>query len=119
MEKLKAGLLYKVFCTGFDIYRIGAVINDKEAVYSGNIHFLDEEYPSREEVLTALQGMVRAYMQPKARYHVLRISSARFLLGRVRRKAEVQYLPCVFPNEVEANEALAALSEKVGYHEKN
>lgn len=49
VETLRDGLIYKVWMTGGDTYRIGAVIDTSQVVHGGNIHFLPMLYDTREE----------------------------------------------------------------------
>ncbi len=112
-EKINPELFYKVFCTGGETYQIGAVINENEVVHGGNLHFVGKPYDTRQEALTALQEMMQEFVQENLKYEVQRISSARFLLGAKLPKTypAMSYLPCAFPNKLEATETLTALKE--------
>lgn len=48
-DSLREGLPYKVWNTGGDIFRIGAVIAPSKVVHGGNIHFLPMLYDTEED----------------------------------------------------------------------
>ncbi len=58
-EKIKKKVLFKVFCTGFDIFQIGIIIDEKKEETGENLCLLETEFPSREEALIALKALKR------------------------------------------------------------
>lgn len=69
MNTIRDGLNYKVFWTGKDCFRIGAVIDESKVVHSGNLHFLPGLYDTREEadagLVKALENKIIALLEDK------------------------------------------------------
>lgn len=55
---MREGLTYKVFMTGKDCFRIGAVIDVSKVIHGGNVHFLPSLYDTGEEAQAALAALL-------------------------------------------------------------